>query len=286
MSAVVVAGRASMRGALRCNGEGKSCPSITLFEYMLKYSYVAEGRRNWQTDGMSSTPTKTKALSAAPRPNRERPALAPQRGVGRERVATLMAAASKVIQERGFDAATMAEIAARADTKIGSLYRFFPNKEVLADALMQRYSELRDAQCDEIDARARVVSIDELADLLVDSIAEIHDETKALVALLDARSEWSGKRLEYREKALKRIVGTLRLRAPTLPGETAKDMAVVLLNNMKTMVAMTLDKSAPTSPGGPAELRLMNRLYLASKLAGHELPAAQAGAPPSGGASE
>jgi AcrR family transcriptional regulator len=236
---------------------------------------VAEGRRNWQTDGMSSTPAKTKARSAAPRPNRERPALAPQRGVGRERVATLMAAASKVIQERGFDAATMAEIAARADTKIGSLYRFFPNKEVLADALMQRYSELRDAQCDEIDARARVVSID-----------EIHDETMALVALLDARSEWSGKRLEYREKALKRIVGTLRLRAPTLPEETARDMAVVLLNNMKTMVAMTLDKSAPTSPGGPAELRLMNRLYLASKLAGYDLPAAQAGAPPSGGASE
>jgi hypothetical protein len=58
------------------------------------------------------------------------------------------------------------------------------------------------------------------------------------------------KRIEYREKALRRIVGTLLLRAPTLPEETAKDVAVVLLNSMKTMVAMTLDKSAPTSPGG------------------------------------
>jgi len=235
---------------------------------------------------MSSNTSEKNLRPAAARPNRDRPALVPQRSVGRKRVATLMAAASKVIQERGFDAATMAEIAARADTKIGSLYRFFPNKEVLADALMQRYSELRDTQCDEIDARACIVSIDELADLLVDSIAEIYDETKALSALLDARSEWSGKRLEYREKALKRIVGTLRLRAPTLPEGTAKDMAVVLLNNMKTMVAMTLDKSAPTSPGGPAELRLMNRLYLASKLAGHEPPAALAGAPPSSGAIE
>jgi AcrR family transcriptional regulator len=231
---------------------------------------------------MSSPPSKNNARSAAPRPNRERAALAPQRSVGRERVATLMAAASKVIQERGFDAATMAEIAARADTKIGSLYRFFPNKEVLADALMQRYSELRDVQCDEIDARARIISTDELADLFVNSIVEIHDETKALVALLDARSEWSGKRMEYRKKALERIVGTLLLRAPTLPEETAKDMAVVLLNNMKTMVAMTLEGSVPTSPGGPAELRLMNRLYLTSKLAGHELPAAQAGVPPRG----
>ena len=28
----------------------------------------------------------------------------------------------------------MAEIATRSNTKIGSLYRFFPNKEVLANA--------------------------------------------------------------------------------------------------------------------------------------------------------
>ena len=230
---------------------------------------------------MSSNISEKKTGAAGSQPNHKRPALVPQRSVGRERVAMLLAAASKVIEERGFDAATMAEIASRSDTKIGSLYRFFPNKEVLADALMQRFTELRDTQCDAIDARAREVSTDELADLLVNSLAEIHDEAKALVALLDARSEWSGKRIEYREKSIRRIVGTLLLRAPTLPEETAKDMAVVLLNNMKTMVAMTLDNSAPTSPGGPAELRLMNRLYLASKLAGHEPSVAQVGAPPS-----
>ena len=36
---------------------------------------------------------------------------------------------------------------------------------------------------------------------------------------------------------------------------------------MKTMVAMTFNKSVPTSPGSAGELRLMNRLYLACKLA-------------------
>jgi hypothetical protein len=35
---------------------------------------------------------------------------------------------------------------------------------------------------------------------------------------------------------------------------------------MKTMVGMTV-KDAPTSPGAPDQLRLMNRLYLAAKLA-------------------
>jgi AcrR family transcriptional regulator len=219
---------------------------------------------------MSSNLDQKPYRSADTRSNLDRPALAPQRSVGRERVAVLMAAAAKVIQERGFEAATMAEIAARADTKVGSLYRFFPNKEVLADALMQRYSALREVQCAENEARASVMPLDELADRLVNSIAEIHDETKALVALLDARSEWAGKRLEYREEALKRIAHTLQLRAPSLPDESARDIAVVLLNNMKTMVAMTFDQSAPSSPGAPDELRLMNRLYLAHKLAAYE----------------
>ena len=37
--------------------------------------------------------------------------------------------------EKGYDAATMTEIAARSGTAIGSLYRFFPSKESLSDAL-------------------------------------------------------------------------------------------------------------------------------------------------------
>jgi hypothetical protein len=39
----------------------------------------------------------------------------------------------------------------------------------------------------------------------------------------------------------------------------------VVLNNMKTTVGIAT-KDAPTSPGAPDELRLMNRLYLAAKL--------------------
>ena len=201
-------------------------------------------------------------------PGPDRPALLPKRNVGRERVANLMIAGSDVICERGFDAATMAEIAERAGAKIGSLYRFFPSKEVLADALMQHYTDLIDAACDEIDARLPAVTEDELADLFADFLVRIHHETKAFSAMLDARSKWSTKRLEFREQALKRFANTLLLRAPKLQRKTAKDMAVVLLNNMKMMVAMTVDHSAPTSSGSADELRLMNRLYLASKLAG------------------
>ena len=55
----------------------------------------------------------------------EKVALLPQRSNGRERVVQIMEAAAEVIYERGFEAATMKEIAERSNTKIGSLYRFY-----------------------------------------------------------------------------------------------------------------------------------------------------------------
>src|SRR5277367_4575012 len=54
---------------------------------------------------------------------------------GKDRVAALMAAGAAVFAEKGYDAATMTEIAAQAGAAIGSLYQFFPTKELLAAAV-------------------------------------------------------------------------------------------------------------------------------------------------------
>jgi AcrR family transcriptional regulator len=54
---------------------------------------------------------------------------------GKARVAALTEAAAVVFAEKGYDAATMTEIAAKAGASIGSLYQFFPTKELLAAAL-------------------------------------------------------------------------------------------------------------------------------------------------------
>jgi AcrR family transcriptional regulator len=177
-----------------------------------------------------------------------------------------MEAASAVIAERGFESATMAEIAVRAGAQIGSLYRFFPNKEVLADALIHRYGELVGAAFGKIEAQATSWSVDDLADALIDVFVGLHGETSAVLALLEARSEWSAKRIEFRTTALGRIARILRLRSPQIRPSVAEDIAVVLLHNMKTMKALTLEQGIGTSPGAAAELREMNRLYLASKI--------------------
>jgi AcrR family transcriptional regulator len=177
-----------------------------------------------------------------------------------------MEAAADVIQERGFEAATMAEIAARADAKIGSLYRFFPSKEAMADALMQHYAEVLQAEYDAIHARAAVATPEELADILIDLLARRYPQTRAVTALLDSRTDWTEIRRRFRSLALAGIRTALKACAPGLDEREAGDIAAVVLNNMKTMVGMTM-KNAPTTPGAPDELRLMNRLYLAARLA-------------------
>ncbi len=194
---------------------------------------------------------------------RGRGALQPQRSTGKRRVAELLRAGADVIAERGYEAATMAEIAARAGAQIGSLYRFFPNKDCLGDALIARYRELVDAAFERTDSRSRSSTIEEFADDLLGVFAGVRGETPCIVALLDARSDATAWRGDFHERALRGVITSLKLRDRTLGDETAADMAVVLLQNMKTIKSLDAVQNA----GAIAELRTMTALYLKSKLA-------------------
>jgi AcrR family transcriptional regulator len=190
----------------------------------------------------------------------------PRRRPGKQRVAALMEAAATVIAEKGYEAATMAEIAARAGALVGSLYHFFPNKEALAEALIRRYEGIVDAAFTRINDRAAAMPVEVLADALTGLMIEIQAESRAMVALLDARAEWSAKRQEFMDAALRHIAKTLALKAPELPAGTARHMAAVVLQNMKAMKALVAEYGKAS--GAVAELREMTRLYLASKLQG------------------
>src|ERR1700735_3664795 len=84
-------------------------------------------------------------------------AVLPKRQRGKQRVAELLAAGAAVFAEKGYAAATMTEIAARAGAPIGSLYQFFPSKEALADTLVQSYVALLETDLQELERRAKGV---------------------------------------------------------------------------------------------------------------------------------
>ncbi|MBN8638653.1 MAG: TetR/AcrR family transcriptional regulator [Anaerolineae bacterium] len=65
----------------------------------------------------------------------------PKQKRGQRRVDAILNAASERFAEVGYENATIIEIAARADTSVGSLYQFFANKEAILKALVERYVE-------------------------------------------------------------------------------------------------------------------------------------------------
>lgn len=68
-----------------------------------------------------------------------RPRRRPQQARSRARFDAILDAADAVFLELGYDEATTNHIAAAADTSIGSIYRFFPDKEAILVALAERY---------------------------------------------------------------------------------------------------------------------------------------------------
>lgn len=198
--------------------------------------------------------------------SRRRIALEPQRRHGKARVAALLEAGASVIAEKGFQAATMAEIASKAGAPIGSLYRFFPNKEILADALIQRFGDRINEEFEKINRRIKSLSAAALAEALLDLMGDLQGERLAARALLEAHADWSSKRVEFRRAMHQRIARTLMRRSPKLKPRMAADMAIVILQNMKTVGVLNAELRDETLSGALKELREMTRLYLASKI--------------------
>jgi AcrR family transcriptional regulator len=198
--------------------------------------------------------------------SRERVALEPRRRPGRLRVAALLEAGAAVIAERGFEAATMAEIAARAGAPIGSLYRFFPNKEVLADALLRRFKNTIDDAFATVDARAGELSIAALTDALFALVDDLRGEIRPMAALLEAHSDWSVKRSEFRSAVRTHIARTLTACRPGLDAQSAGDIAAILLQLMKLKSQLTREVAEAQNPRVLNELRKMTQLYLADRL--------------------
>lgn len=63
----------------------------------------------------------------------------PKQARSRERFDRILDAAAELFAEVGYDAVTADEIAARADTSVGGLYRFFPDKLAVFHALADSY---------------------------------------------------------------------------------------------------------------------------------------------------
>src|SRR5712691_4893144 len=89
----------------------------------------------------------------------------PKQMRGKARVHTLLAAAEAVFAEVGYDGASTTLIAQRANTAIGSLYDFFPNKAAIARHLVLQYLT-------DLEALFAAILTEELASLRVEDMID------------------------------------------------------------------------------------------------------------------
>ncbi len=195
---------------------------------------------------MRTSSQKSSAMKAAA-PAAQTEAREPKRERGKQRVAALMDSGAAVIAERGYGAATMTEIAARAGASIGSLYQFFPSKEVLADALLKRYGERMAAALDAVVGRADGATPQSISEGLISVMTDLKADRAAALVLLDARDESKTARQKLREIMLGRIEGILCLAAPRLSQAKAQMMSVMLLYMLKAIPPLLAENSGRAS---------------------------------------
>lgn len=185
---------------------------------------------------------------------------APQRQRGRERVAALLSAASAVFAEKGFDAATMTEIAVRADAAIGTLYLFFPTKIVLAQTLAQELARVLSVALEKLSAEMAGRPAPEIADALFDTLFRFAAAHPAYGALIDLRAgdDW---KQELRAKRRDQIAGLFAQASPTLPAGQPDRLAMIVPQLMR--IALTVRGTRPYRDSLREELRLMLQHHLA-----------------------
>ena len=189
----------------------------------------------------------------------------PKRQRGRDRVAAIIEAGVKLFREKGFDAATMTEIAAQSGTAIGSLYRFFPSKEALADALLLQYAQLVTTKLTELETKVPGMSPDEVADALVDFSLSVRPQHSFAISLLEERGGRDAKRAEFRNAMRSHIAKILRKAIPELGTARSRTMAIVVLHTLKAVTwAETEAPAAQTQI--LSEIRKLLRVYIASIL--------------------
>jgi AcrR family transcriptional regulator len=183
-------------------------------------------------------------------------AVAPKRQRGHARVAAILDAAAQLFVEQGH-AVTMTEIAARSGTAIGSLYRFFPTRDALADVLLQRYADhLREA-LEALSARAAGLPPEALVDALLGLALNLRVERAAALVLVDLRD--TGQLRQQLRDTMRSGVAGILVTSGAVPAARAADAAVAVITVIKG--AGTLS-TQPGNDGAIDELRLLLRRYL------------------------
>jgi AcrR family transcriptional regulator len=197
-------------------------------------------------------------MSSAPQVGAE-----PVRRNGRERVSVILDAAQVLFGTKGFDATTMSEIAGWSNTAAGSLYRFFPTKEAIGDAIVARYGDRFEIAFASLVETAGRLSASEIASTAADLMVELENDHAAAISVAEAGAVTTEQRRIQTQRVLDIIAQVIKHAFPTVTPSRVPVCAFTLMQFFKTITAISKSQ-VPQATGAIDEMRLVIELYLRS----------------------
>ncbi|WP_394851116.1 TetR/AcrR family transcriptional regulator [Pendulispora rubella] len=184
----------------------------------------------------------------------------------RERLERILERAASLFVERGYESTTMENIAERAQTSIGSVYQFFPNKRAIFDAMAQRYIELSREQFEQLFASfAAIERWDEMLDRAIDAFAAFDRSSVVIRAVwlnlaLSPEFLLAGEALN-REFA-RRAVDLFADRAKDLSADKLLVIATMVVEHISAMMIVNVRRNDALGEAVLEETKVLLRRYL------------------------
>jgi AcrR family transcriptional regulator len=199
---------------------------------------------------------------STPRPASRR---TPQQERGERRLAQLLEAAASLMVETGYEAATMTEIAERANASIGTLYQYFPDKEAIVRALRQQYVDEFEVLWVPLKAESSKLSLRQLVDRFFDIIIDYFEKRPAYFPVLNAPGSFK-RDPAARNRLRGHFVTLFRERRPDMTPEAALRVANVTVQVLKAMHLLYAEAKGAEREEIVQEFKLLLLSYLSSRL--------------------
>ncbi len=172
------------------------------------------------------------ALSPRKKPRQER---------SRQTVAAILGAAAQVLERCGYAGATTDAIAQRAGVSVGSVYQYFPNKDAILVALVERHmdegSRLLAGMLAEV--RGKPVDLEALIRRFVDAMMALHRNDPKLHRVLFEEAPLPAslrRRLQRYEDEFAESVASLLAELPGLRMESPTLAAHIVVRSIEGLI--------------------------------------------------
>jgi AcrR family transcriptional regulator len=168
----------------------------------------------------------------------------PKQQRSKARVEKILDAAAAVFDQIGYEAATTHMIAAKAETAIGSLYQFFPDKAAIFKAMELRHVERVKGFWEQVDIPALVqLPLRQMIHTLVAAVAELFEQPVSRVVFVQfymARQMFQAIDESMTQEAIGFMSSILKHRNPTLTEEQHNLLAEVCVHSSNAVILAAL----------------------------------------------